>query len=104
MVSKNSFQIIWDVEALKNFKDILKYLRKANIQAPNIVKEAVISRLNLIKTNPFICENDKLKLKNIDEFKAFVVYSYRVTYQVKTNLKQIRVLRIRHTSREPLGY
>ncbi|MBK6987032.1 MAG: type II toxin-antitoxin system RelE/ParE family toxin [Bacteroidetes bacterium] len=39
-----------------------------------------------------------------EDFRAFVVFSYRVTYQIKSDKKEIRVLRIRHTSREPFGY
>ena len=104
MVKPASFKIVWDRKALDHFKDILSYLDKQSKQAPIIVKNAVIARLNLIKSNPLICELDKLKDSPNKEFKAFVVYSYRVTYQIKTDINEIRVLRIRHTSREPLGY
>jgi len=47
---------------------------------------------------------DKLKESPNKDFRAFVVYSYRLTYQIKIDAKEIRVLRVRHTSREPLGY
>jgi plasmid stabilization system protein ParE len=68
------------------------------------VKDAVITRLDVIKTNPLISEQDKLKDFPNTNFRAFVVFSYRVTYQIKLEAKEIRILRIRHTSREPLGY
>ena len=97
-------KIIWDRKALDHFKDILTYLEKQSDQAPKIVKTAIISRLDFIKTNHLICELDKLKDSPNKDFRAFVVFSYRVTYQIKSDLKEIRVLRIRHTSREPLGY
>ncbi len=104
MVKTASFKIIWDRKALDHFKIILIYLSKQSEQAPNIVKDAVFSRLDLIKTNPLAFEIDKLKAPPGKDFRVFVVFSYRVTYQVKTETKEIRVLRIRHTSREPLGY
>lgn len=104
MVKPSAFKIVWDRKALDHFKDILTYLEKQNKQASKIVKDAVITRLDIIKTNPLICESDKLKDSPSKEYRAFVVYSYRVTYQIKSDLKEIRVLRIRHTSREPLGY
>lgn len=104
MVRKISFQIIWDRRALDNFKDILGFLSKQSPQAPKIVKEGVLARLNIIRKNALICEIDKLKESPAKEFRAFVVYSYRVTYQVKIETKEIRIIRIRHTSREPLGY
>ena len=104
MVKSSSFKIIWDTKALEHFKDILAYLQTQSDQAPKIVKSAILDRLNLIKTNPLISELDKLKDSPNKEFRAFVIFSYRVTYQIKPDLKEIRILRIRHTSREPLGY
>lgn len=101
---KPSYKIIWDRKALDHFKDILTYLEKQSRQAPKIVKDAIISRLDVVKTNPLIAELDKLKDSPNKDFRAFVVFSYRVTYQIKSDAKEIRVLRIRHTSREPLGY
>ncbi len=61
MVKPISFKIIWDRKALDHFKDILTYLQKQRDQAPKIVKSAIISRLDFIKTNPLVCELDKLK-------------------------------------------
>lgn len=101
---KPSYKIIWDRKALDHFKDILTYLEKQSRQAPKTVKDAIISRLDVIKTNPLIAEPDKLKDSPNKDFRAFVIFSYRVTYQIKSDAKEIRVLRIRHTSREPLGY
>ena len=104
MVKKKVFKIIWDRNALDNFKEILDYLSKQSTQAPKIVKEGILSWLELLKRTPVIYESDKLKDDSNDEFRAFVIYSYRVTYQIITGAKEIRVIRIRHTSREPLGY
>lgn len=101
---KPKFKIIWDRKALDHFKDILTYLEKQSKQAPEIVKDSIISRLDVIKTNPLISEQDKFKDAPSKDFRAFVVFSYRVTYQIKSDAKEIRVLRVRHTSREPLGY
>lgn len=81
MVKLPSYKIIWDRNALNHFKDILTYLQKHSDQAPKIVKAAIISRFVLIKTNPLICELDKLSDSPDPNFRAFVVFSYRVTYQ-----------------------
>jgi len=104
MVKPTSFKIVWDRKALDHLKDILTYLGKQSKQAPKIIKNAILSRLDLIKANPLICELDKLKDSPNKDFRAFVVFSYRVTYQIKSDSMEIRILRIRHTSREPLGY
>ena len=61
MVKPTSFKLVWDRNALDQFKEILAHLETQSNQAPKIVKNAIISRLNLIKTNPLISELDKLK-------------------------------------------
>jgi addiction module RelE/StbE family toxin len=104
MVKIHPYKIVWDNNALTDFKDILNYLSKRSEHAPKIIKNAILDRLEIIKTNPLICESDKLRSKPNDSFRAFIVYSYRITYQIKTEIKEIRIIRVRHTSREPLGY
>jgi len=103
-VVKSTYKIVWDRETLKEFTTILKFLQKQSDQAPVIVKDAIIKRLDVIKTNPLICEPDKLKQPQNHEFRAFVIFSYRVTYKINFKEKEILILRIRHTSQEPHGY
>ena len=104
MVRPIRFKIRWDRNALDQLKEILEYLAKQSEQAPKIVKTAILSHLDIIKSNPLVTEPDKLKDPSDKLFRAFIVFSYRVTYQIKTGTKEIHILRIRHTSREPLGY
>jgi plasmid stabilization system protein ParE len=104
MVKSSSYRLIWDVKALDHFKNILEYLEEQSAQAPKIVKKAILERLVLVQKNPLTSEVDKLKDPINPDFRAFVVFSYRVTYQIENDKKEIRVLRVRHTSREPLGY
>ncbi len=98
------YTIIWDKNALDHLKEILTFLSKQSSQAPKIVKEGILSRLEDIKKNALIFEIDKLKDNPNKEFRAFVIYSYRITYQIKVTSQEIRIIRIRHTSREPFGY
>ncbi len=104
MVKSLVFKLVWDRKALDHLKDILAYLKKRSDQAPKIVKTAILDRLDQIKKAPLTCELDKLKDASNKDFRAFVVFSYRVTYQINIEQKEIRILRVRHTSREPLGY
>lgn len=53
---------------------------------------------------PFQAEPDELRRPKNDFFRAVVVFSYRITYQIVPDVNEIRILRIRHTSREPLNY
>jgi len=104
MVKQKKYTIVWDRIALEHFKSILEFLSKQSFQAPKIVKDGVMSRLNDVKKNALIFEQDKLKEPPSKGFRAFIIYSYRITYQIKAESREIRVLRIRHTSREPFGY
>lgn len=83
MVKSASYTIIWDKIALENLLEILNYLGKQSTQASKIVKAGILDRLDVIKSNPFITEFDKLKNPSNKNFRAFVIYNYRVTYQVK---------------------
>ncbi len=75
MVKQKSFKIIWDQIALDDFKEILSFLSKKSLQAPAIVKNRILSRLEIIKTNPLICETDKLKDDSDKDYRAFITYS-----------------------------
>ena len=104
MVKPIVLKVVWDIEALNQFKEVLTYLEEQSEQAPKIVKQAILDRIKVIVKNPFSYELDKLREPSSEEFRAFVVFNYRITYQIQLELKEIRILRVRHTSREPLGY
>jgi plasmid stabilization system protein ParE len=104
MVKAGTAKIVWDTNALGQLKEILEYLKKQSDQAPKIVKRAIIQRIEQIGRNPLIFELDKLKDEPNEEFRAFVTFSYRITYQAKSDPKEIRILSVRQTSKVPLGY
>jgi plasmid stabilization system protein ParE len=98
------YQIVWDRVALYHFADILDYLQTRSDDAPRIVRDAILERLDQISCSPLMVEVDRLKTPRDENFRALVVFSYRITYQIHDETNQIRILRLRHTSREPLGY
>ena len=73
-------------------------------QAPSLVKYSIFEKLELARKNPLLFEKDRLRVPASNDIRAFVVFSYRVICQVKLEQNEIRVLRTRHTSREPLGF
>jgi len=104
MNKPKSYTIIWDRIALDDFKNILNFLSNQSSQAPKIVRKGLLSQLSEIEKNPLIFEIDKLKDNPNKEFRAFVIYNFGLTNQIKEMTREIRILRIRHTSREPFGY
>jgi plasmid stabilization system protein ParE len=61
VVKLGNFKIVWDVEALNQFKEILEFLAEQSIQAPRIVKKAILDQIAQVKKNPQIFETDKLR-------------------------------------------
>jgi plasmid stabilization system protein ParE len=98
------YTVIWEGKALEEFKTILTYLHNQSLNASRIVKLKMLDRVELLKSNPRLAEADKLKSHPNSNFHAFVVFSYRLTYQIMEEEKLIRILRIRHTSKEHLIY
>lgn len=99
-----NYTVIWDRKALAEFKAILVYLNNQSSIASEIVKLKIFKQLTLIQINPRLAETDKLKSEPNLNFHAFVVFSYRLTYQIVEEQNLIRIVRIRHTSKEPLYY
>lgn len=63
MVVKGTFTIIWDKVAFDNFKEILNGLSIQSDFAPRIVRDGVLSRLNVVKKNGFIHSEIKMSLQ-----------------------------------------
>jgi plasmid stabilization system protein ParE len=104
MVNKTIYTVVWDSLALNQLKEILQYLQSQSKHASLLVKKAILDKIDHLTLNPFLFEQDKLKFPPDNSFRAFTVFSYRITYQVKVEIREIRILRVRHVSREPLGY
>lgn len=95
--------LVWDKEALDDFKIVFCFLKTGdNLTYANEVKKTILKTVRGLLDNPFIFEQDRFKFDNDGSFRAFVAFHYRVAYKITEN--QIRILRIRHTSREPIEY
>ena len=102
MVKRKKLRIIWDKQASNHLKDIYDYISADSVQSAKTVKGKILSTIRKLPENPYIFEKDRLKENNTGAYRAFTVYSYRIAYKITDNF--IQILRIRHTSREPLEY
>ena len=102
MMKKKLYPVIWDTKAFDDLREILFYLNKRSEQAPQLIKKGIKKSVDIIKTNPLVFEPDDLKTNNDGTYRAFIVYSYRISYRFVEN--KILILRVRHTSRKPLGH
>ena len=95
-------KIVWDKEAILQMEEVYEYLKERSLQSANKVRKSIKKTIQQLPKHPEIYPLDRLKKDDKNEHRAFEKYSYRITYRVKE--KEIRILRVRHTSREPLDY
>ena len=102
MVKSKKYVVVWSEIAKKQLKDIYKYIKKESEQAAKEVKSKILISTKLLETGKEIYKSDELKLNNSGLYRAYVIFSYRIVYKI--NDATISILRVRHTSREPLEY
>ena len=94
--------IVWDNDARLYFKAAIGYIKKESVQGAKKVKAEIFKTVELLPENPQLFEIDKLKTDNDGSYRAFIVYHYRITYKVTAD--SIQIIRMRHTSQEPLEH
>lgn len=94
-------EIIWSKTAQNQLEKIYFYLFKEtkSKSIPNKVIDAIYNSITILNTNWEIYELDEMKISNNGNYRAYEIYSYRITYKITP--KEIHILRIRHTSRDP---
>jgi plasmid stabilization system protein ParE len=79
-----------------------KYIYCDSPQNAAKVRDAIIKMTILLSKNPEAHPLDKYKKGNDGNWRAFEKYRYRISYRILEN--EIRVVRMRHTSRSPSNY
>lgn len=101
MVEKGN-TVVWTKRSQIHMKLVFEYISKDSHQ--NAVKflEDIVAAVNKAIPNPEFYSADKYKINNDGSYRAFEKHHYRIAYRFTGNI--IRVLRVRHTSREPKDY
>ena len=95
-------KISWDRHALRQFNKAILYIAEDSIQNAETVSADIIAKIGELSAFPEIYPRDKYKLENDGNFRAFELHRLRIAYFIGSDA--IRILRIRHTSREPQNY
>jgi len=91
-------QIKWNKLAVKQLIDAIEYLEDNDEFAyAEKIEQRILLKIKLLPRKPEIYQPDRLKKNNDGSFHAFEIDSYRISYRVLP--KEIRILRIRHSSR-----
>jgi plasmid stabilization system protein ParE len=101
-MAKKKIKIEWSNEASMHFHELLEYLHKESESAASVVGNAILDEIENLAVNPKIHPLDRFKKHNDGKYGACIVYSYRISYYLDESL--IYILRILHTSREPLEH
>ena len=94
--------ISWSKSAIKQFEAAIIYIAADSIQNAEKVFADILKQLGKAVHNPEFFPPDKYKKSNDGSYRAFEKHHYRIVYRFTDNI--IRVLRVRHTSREPREY
>lgn len=96
------YSIVWSRAAELHLKKIFDYIKEDSIQNAHTVLYQIIKKVDALYINPERYPLDKYKYDNNGSYRAFEIYSYRISYRVVES--QIWVLRIRSTHQRPLKY
>lgn len=95
-------KISWDRHALRQFNKAILFIAEDSIQNAETVSADIIAKIEELPFRPEKYPPDKYKLENDGNYRAFELHRIRVAYF--TSADMIRILRVRHTSREPQNY
>lgn len=94
--------IKWDAEALLAFRAAVAYIRKQSPQNSDGVKQEILQKIDSLAIHPEMYPPDKWKQNNQQQFRAFELHHFRISYEVTNG--EIIIARFRHTSQQPESY
>lgn len=99
---KAKYRIVWTKRSQQHMKDVFDYICNDSPKNAQKVLEGIIGAAEKAIANPEIYNADKYKLNNDGSYRSFEKHNYRITYRITRGI--IKVLRVRHSSREPKSY
>lgn len=100
MVTK--LKIVIDDEAKSTLKQAYEYIKNDSLQNAEKVRKGILQSIKSIIHNPEKYPPDKYRSKNDGSYRAYEMFSYRITYHIQPT--EIRVIRIWHTKMNPKKY
>jgi len=94
--------VLWSNSAKAELKKMYEYIALDSLQNAQMVKDELIGLTIDLLRNPEKYSLDKFKTENDGTWRAFEKHHYRVSYRILKD--QIRIVRMRHTSKSPLDY
>ncbi len=95
-------KVVWRKGALAHLNKHYNHIKKDSLKSAKKVRDTIFDMAESLKDYPEAYPLDKYRKNNKGDIRAFEKYSLRVAYQVTKS--EIRIIRVRHTSREVLEY
>jgi plasmid stabilization system protein ParE len=95
-------EIIWRKSAILYLEKAIDYIREDSVKNADTVANAILAAVEKAARFPEHFPPDKYRLNNTGSFRAFEIYSFRVSFYC--NAETIRIVRVRHTKQKPLNY
>jgi plasmid stabilization system protein ParE len=93
---------VWSKRARMELRMAFEYILQDSPQNAVKVRDEIIDTTIKLPEHPEKYPPDKYKKSNNGNWRAFKIYYYRITHRVMQN--EIRIVRLRHTSRNPINF
>ena len=94
--------IKWNRDALNQLIKAVEYIQEDSPQNAEKVRKEIFAEITVVSSHPEKYPPDKYKLNNDGSFRVFEMHKYRISYRTIKN--EIRIIRFRHTKRNPVKY
>lgn len=94
--------IIWRKSARLYLEKAIDYIRQDSVKNADIVSKAILATIDKASRFPGHFPPDKYKHNNTGSFRAFEIYSFRISFYADADT--LRIVRIRHTKQMPKNY
>jgi plasmid stabilization system protein ParE len=93
---------VWSKRAQAQLRKAYEYILLDSVQNAEMVRDDIVDLTIDLANNPEKHPLDKFKKDNNGTWRAFEKHHYRVSYRIMP--EQIRIVRLRHTSKSPLKF
>lgn len=94
--------VVWNKSAEAELRKAYNFIFLDSPQNARKVVNDIVDATIALANHPEKYGPDKYKQENDGQWRAFELYHYRITYRITPT--EIRIVRLRHTSRNPLEF
>ncbi|MBI2731698.1 MAG: type II toxin-antitoxin system RelE/ParE family toxin [Sphingobacteriales bacterium] len=94
--------IKWNKQAFSQLIKAIEYIQQDSPANADKVKNEILQNIKNLGLHTDKYPADKFKMDNDGSFRAFELYHYRISYRLFKN--EVRIIRLRHTKRNPKSY